>query len=142
MWRPRKVSQGTTDPTPESASTKRRRETSRKTEGYTKPTIITVEQRWGRGEIKKWGPLSKTTAWRAGSFWEESICSIKVFLDKDGRRVEVVVEKLVGKGGPRFWFSEKTPKITKKHKVKRRTNPSRKQKTNQSPKKLTPVLTK
>mgnify|MGYP004662545421 CR=1 FL=1 len=72
--------------------------------------VITVEQRWGKGEIeKRWGPLSRTTAWRAGSFWEESNGSVKVFLDKDGKRAEVQVEKLVGKGGPRFWFSKKTP---------------------------------
>ena len=91
-----------------------RQSTNGKRQGKTgdnpKPMVITVEQRWGKGEIeKRWGPLSRTTAWRAGSFWEESNGSVKVFLDKDGKRAEVQVEKLVGKGGPRFWFSKKTP---------------------------------
>ena len=33
--------------------------------------------------------------------------SVKIFLDKDGERVEVDAEKVVGKGGPRFWLKEK-----------------------------------
>ena len=33
----------------------------------------------------------------------------KIFLEKNGEKKEVSVEKLVGKGGPRFWFKEKKP---------------------------------
>ena len=34
---------------------------------------------------------------------------VDVFLEKDGERKEVAVEKVVGKGGPRFVFAEKKP---------------------------------
>ena len=69
-----------------------------------------MEERWGKGEIeKRWGPLSRITAWRAGSLWEEMTGSVKVFLEKDGQRIEVDVEKWAGKAGPRFWFKEKKP---------------------------------
>ena len=33
----------------------------------------------------------------------------KIFLEKDGKRNEVDVEKLVGKDGMRFWFKHKKP---------------------------------
>ena len=38
----------------------------------------------------------------------------KIFLEKDGEKKEVSVEKLVGKGGPRFWFKEKKPEPQQK----------------------------
>ena len=55
------------------------------------------------------GDLSRSTAWRAGSYWEDMGGDAKIFLEKDGERNEVDVEKLVGKGGPRFWFKHKKP---------------------------------
>ena len=72
----------------------------------TRPTIVTVDK---GGRKRKWGPLSRDTAWRAGSFWEEMGGDAKVFLEKDGKMNEVSVEKLVGKGGPRFLFKDKKP---------------------------------
>ena len=68
--------------------------------------VVTVDE--SRGE-RKWGPLSRSTAWRAGSYWEEMDREARIFLEKDGKRKEMSAEKLVGKGGPRFWFKEKTP---------------------------------
>ena len=55
------------------------------------------------------GPLSRSSAWRVGSFWEDMGGDAKILLEKDEKRMEVSVEKLVGKGGPRFWFKEKKP---------------------------------
>ena len=70
------------------------------------PTIITVDI---SGRQRKWGPLSRSSAWRVGSYWEDMGGDAKIFLEKDGEKKEVSVEKLVGKGGPRFWFKEKKP---------------------------------
>ena len=71
-----------------------------------RPTVVTVDKSGGE---RKWGPLSRSTAWKAGSYWEDMGGDTKIFLEKDGKRREVSAEKLVGKGGPRFWFKEKTP---------------------------------
>ena len=60
------------------------------------------------GQERKWGPLSRASAWKAGCFYEMR-GDAKVYLEKDGKRAEVGVEKRVGKGGPRFWFKEKKP---------------------------------
>ena len=69
-----------------------------------RPTVVTVDK---GGKEKKWGPLSRTVAWKAGGYWEESKGDAKVFLEKGGEKKEMSAEKLVGKGGPRFWFKEK-----------------------------------
>ena len=53
------------------------------------------------------GHISRSTVWRAGSYWEDIGGDAKVFLEKDGKRIEMSVEKLVGKGGPRFLFRGK-----------------------------------
>ena len=68
-----------------------------------RPTIITVDE---NGLEKKWGPLSGSSAWRAGSFWEEMDRKVKVFLEKDGKRNEVHVEKRIQGGRICFWFDE------------------------------------
>ena len=68
-----------------------------------RPTIITVDE---NGLEKKWGPLSGSSAWRAGSFWEEMNQKVKVFLEKDGKRNEVHVEKRIQGGRICFWFDE------------------------------------
>ena len=60
-----------------------------------RPTIITVDE---NGLERKWGPLSGSSAWRAGSFWEEMDRKVKVFLEKDGKRDEVHVEKRIQGG--------------------------------------------
>ena len=59
------------------------------------------------GKRKNVGPLSRTAAWKAGCFWEEKKGDAKVFLEKGGEKIEVSVEKLIGKDGPRFWFKNK-----------------------------------
>ena len=33
----------------------------------------------------------------------------KILLEKDDEKKEMSAEKLVGKGGPRYWFKEKNP---------------------------------
>ena len=71
-----------------------------------RPTIITVDE---NGLEKKWGPLSGSSAWRAGSFWEEMNRTPKVFFRKDGKGDEVHVEKRIQGGRICFWFDEKTP---------------------------------
>ena len=68
------------------------------------PTVVTVDESGGE---RKWGPLSRASAWKAGSYWEEKKGDAKVFLEKGGERKEMSVEKLAGKQGPRFWFREK-----------------------------------
>ena len=47
----------------------------------------------------------------------------KVYLEKDGKRAEVGVEKRVGKGGPRFWFIEKKPEPQQQVEEKRDDQP-------------------
>ena len=69
----------------------------------TSPTVVTVDK---GGKERKWGPLSRATAWRAGSYWEEVDREVKTFLEKDGKMNEVSVEKLAGREGPRFWFRD------------------------------------
>ena len=70
------------------------------------PTVVTVDK---SGQERKWGPLSRASAWKAGCFYEEMKGEVKVFLEKGGEKKEMCVEKLAGKQGPRFWFKEKKP---------------------------------
>ena len=65
--------------------------------------------RWTKAAKKEVGPLSRTAAWKAGCFWEETKGDAKVFLEKSGEKKEVNVEKLIGKDGPRCWFRDKMP---------------------------------
>ena len=78
------------------------------------PTVVTVDK---DGQERKWGPLSRTSAWKAGCFYKEMKGDAKVFLEKDGKRAEVGVEKQVGKGGPRFWFKEMKPEPPQQQQV-------------------------
>ena len=39
----------------------------------------------------------------------------KVFLDKGSEKIEVSVQKLDGKDGPRFWFKNKKPDQPQQH---------------------------
>ena len=59
------------------------------------------------GRVRKWGPLSGPAAWRAGCYWEDMGGDTKIFLEKDGKRNEASVEKLVGNGRPKFLFKRK-----------------------------------
>ena len=71
-----------------------------------RPMIITVDE---NGREKKWGLLSRSSAWRAGSFWEEMDRTVKVFLERDRKRDEVHVEMRIQGGRMVFWFEEKIP---------------------------------
>ena len=73
----------------------------------TKPIIITVEETWEKKKERRWGRLSRTNALRAGRYWEDMDRNVKVFLDKNGERKEVDVEKRIERGKPRFLFNEK-----------------------------------
>ena len=55
-----------------------------------------------RQRKKTWGPLSRTAAWKAGCYWEESKGEAKVFLEMCGEKKEVSVEKLMGETGQDF----------------------------------------
>ena len=95
--------------------------TSGKPMGRTEwPIVITMEK---SGKEKKWGPLSRTAAWKAGCFWEEK-GDVKVFLEKGGEKKEVSVEKLVGEDGPRFWFQDRKPDPPKQQVEERKEDQS------------------
>ena len=68
-----------------------------------RPTLVTVEE---GGRTRTWGPLSRTTSWRVGCFWEEMQGAAKVFLKKDEKVEEVQVVKRIEGGRERFWFEE------------------------------------
>ena len=125
MWRPRKVSQGTTDPEP-IGSCEDRWGKSWKAGEKKSPMVVTVDK---GGLERKWGPLSRSISWRAGCYNEETDREVKIFLEKEGKMDEVIVEKLVGKGGPRFWFKEKKPEPPQQQPEEKRT-------TSLSPKRL------
>ena len=55
------------------------------------------------------GDLSRSTAWRTGSYWEDMGGDAKVSLEKDVERNEVNVEKLVWKGRTKNLFKELKP---------------------------------
>ena len=66
--------------------------------------IVTVEK---SGKMRRWGPLSRTAAWRAGCFLEDLQGGVKVFIRKDGKMAEVEAEKRFEGGRERVWFNEK-----------------------------------
>ena len=66
--------------------------------------VVTVDD---KGRERKWGLLSRTTTWRAGSFSEEMERTVKVFIQRDEERKEVSVEKRNQGGRKIFWFCEK-----------------------------------
>ena len=74
----------------------------------TKATIVTVEEMWGKKKERRWGPLSRATAWRVGIFCEDLNGDVKVFLDENGERKEAEVEKRIERGRARFFLKEKT----------------------------------
>ena len=82
--------------------------------------VVTLDRSGGE---RKWGPLSRINAWRAGSYWEEMDREVKIFLEKDGKRREVSAEKLVGKGGQRFWLKEMKPEPPQQPEEKRDDQP-------------------
>ena len=71
-----------------------------------KPIIITMDK---CGRERKWGPLSRVTVWRAGSYWEDMDQEAQVFIEKDRKRREVEVEKRINGESEWFWFQEKNP---------------------------------
>ena len=75
-----------------------------KQEAKKRPAIITVGK---NGEERNWGPLSRSNAWRAGSYWEEMDGEALVFLEKDSVRRDVEVEKMINGHNEWFWFREK-----------------------------------
>ena len=94
MWRPRKVSQGTTareDNSPAEGQWEERNGENRE-RVVERPTIITVEM---NGRERSWGPLSRRAALRVGCFLEDMDREVNVFIEKEGERREVGVEKLV-----------------------------------------------
>ena len=100
------------------------------------PTVITVDK---SGFERTWGPLSRTAAWKAGCFWEESKGDAKVFLEKGAVKKEVNVEKLVGEDGQRFWFRNKKPEPHNSRSRKdRKTSLSRKMRLTIPPRKKRP----
>ena len=68
------------------------------------PTIIAVDER-GKREC---GTISRTTAWRAGRFWEDMEMTVKVFMQKGDKRTPEVEERIEG-GRKRFWFEGNPP---------------------------------
>ena len=71
---------------------------------YLRPAVITVDE---SGEERNWGPLSKVNAWRAGSYLEDMDGGAQIFLEKDGTRIEVQVEKRINGEKEWFWLREK-----------------------------------
>ena len=69
---------------------------ARKGERDKRPILVTVDK---NGRERKWGPLSRASEWKAGSYLEE-IGEAKIFFEANGEKTEMSVEKLVGKGGP------------------------------------------
>ena len=61
--------------------------------------IVTVD---GDGHERKWGLLSRNTAWKTGGFWEDRRGAVKVFLEKGETRKEVDVVKPVDEGREKF----------------------------------------
>ena len=76
------------------------------TKSSKRPTIITVDD---KGRQRKWGPLSRVNAWRAGTFWEDMDRGVKVFIVEEDKKKEVDVEKRLEGGREWFWFKEKLP---------------------------------
>ena len=64
-----------------------------------RPTVITVDK---DGREACWGPLSRHSAGKAGHLWEDMRSEVHVFLEKDGHRKEVQVEKRLGRGNRAF----------------------------------------
>ena len=74
-----------------------------------RPTVVTIDE---NGCERKWGPLSQTSAWRAGSYWEDMDGDARVFLEKDGERKEMEVEIILKRGRPKFTFKENQKALT------------------------------
>ena len=71
-----------------------------------RPIIVTVDE---KGRERRWGPLTRTTVRRAGTFWEKKEGTAKVFIEMGGERREAEVERKTERGRPRFWIEEKNP---------------------------------
>ena len=105
MWRPRKVSQGTTDPVPKNLTAQVHRGRVRerpKTEK--RPLVVTVEE---GGRERTWGPLSRIAVWRAGCFWQDMQGAAKVFIKKKTGRWMRSKLSLESNTEERFWFNQK-----------------------------------
>ena len=72
-----------------------------------RPTIVTVDK---NGRERRWGPLSRSNAWRVGCFWDDMKGKVDVFLEKDRKRKKVQIELRVQGRRRWFWFVEETPK--------------------------------
>ena len=106
LRRPRKGSQGTTDPKTNTCRDQRGKLDKLKKE-VKRPTIITVEE---KGHERTWDPLSKANAWKAGLFRLEIGRSVKVFLEKDDSPKEVEVYKRTERVREIVWLKEKNRK--------------------------------
>ena len=123
-----------------------RQSTNGKRQGKTgdnpKPMVITVEHRWGKGEIEKDGDRSREQRrGERGRSGKNRTGLSKSSSIKTGKELKSKLKSSSGRAD-RDFGSAKRPLNPHKHKIKRRISPSRKQKTNQSPKKLTPGLMK
>ena len=74
-----------------------------------RPIVITVDE---KGRERRWGPLTRTTVRRAGTFWEKKEGTAKVFIETGGEKKEAEVEKRNERGRPRFWIEEKNPQTS------------------------------
>ena len=61
------------------------------------------------GRERRWGPLSRASAWRAGTFWEDMEGEVRVYIEEDSERKEVEVEKRIEGGKESFWPKERKP---------------------------------
>ena len=103
MWRPRKVSQGNKTPSERAPQQSANGEKARQVREKTRPTIVTTRK---GGQERRWGPLSRANAWRAGCFVQDMKGDVQVFLEKDGVKREVQIVKRVQGGREVFWLEE------------------------------------
>ena len=85
-----------------------------------KPTIATIEE---SGRERKWGPLSRANAWRAGTFWEDMDREVKVFIVEEDKRKEVDVEKRLGGGKRAVLVPRKCLPTTRTQRRRRQPDP-------------------
>ena len=64
------------------------------------------------------GPLSQASAWKAGSYWEEMEGDEKIFLEKNGEKTEMNVEKLLEREVQDFGSNQRN---SNRHNTKKET---------------------
>ena len=66
-----------------------------------------------KGHERKWGPLSKANAWRAGTFWEDMDRDTKVFIEEEDKRKEVDDKKPLEGGNSCSGLKKRYPNPTR-----------------------------